>query len=365
MSVETASVEARRDELVGRLFGATLGALDLLNIYVGDKLGLYRTLAERGPLTSGGLAEAAGIHERYTREWLEQQAASGILDVDDAGADALVRSYSLPPGHDEALTDETSLNFVTPLGRAVVGCMRPIDALLEAFRTGDGVPYADYGADLHVGQAQFTRPLFENLLGQEWLPAVPEIHARLQADPPARIADVACGEGRSSIAMARAYPNAIVDGIDLDEASIRAARLHLEGSGVEDRVTFHHRDAADLDFAGSYDLVTIFEALHDMSYPVDVLRTARSLLAEGGCVFIGDDRAADAFFAPADDLERFLYGFSVLHCLPVGMVGENPAGTGTVMRADTVRRYATEAGFRRVEILPIEHDFYRFYRLTP
>ncbi len=230
---------------------------------------------------------------------------------------------------------------------------------------GDGVPYADYGADLHQGQAAFTRPMFEHLLGNEWLPAIPDVHARLQGEPPARVADVACGEGYSTIAIARAYPKARVDGIDVDEASIEQARKHLVGSGVEDRVTFHLRDAADPELAGRYHLVYIHEALHDMSYPVDVLRACRDLLAERGSVVIGDERVADRFQAPGDELERFYYGFSILHCLPVGMVGEGAAGTGTVMRADTVRRYAEEAGFRTFEILPIENDFYRFYRLVP
>src|SRR5919108_3147507 len=134
---------------------------------------------------------------------------------------------------------------MTPITRLVVACTRPLESLVRAFREGDGVPYADYGADLHEGQAGFTRPMFDALLGSEWLPAIPDVHARLQAEPPARVADVACGEGRSTIAIARAYPKAIADGIDEDRASIEAAQKHLAGSGVEERVTFHLRDAAD------------------------------------------------------------------------------------------------------------------------
>jgi 2-polyprenyl-3-methyl-5-hydroxy-6-metoxy-1,4-benzoquinol methylase len=247
----------------------------------------------------------------------------------------------------------------------VLASVRPIDALLAAFKTGDGVPYADYGEDLHESQAAFTRPLFENQLGSEWLPAVPELHRRLLADPPARVADIACGQGRSSMEIARAYPSAIVDGIDSDHASVEAARRNLQGSGLEDRVTFHERDAADAELAGSYDLVTIFEALHDMSYPVDVLRAARGLLRDGGMMLIGDERAQEEFTAPASEVERLYYGFSVFHCLPVGMVGEGAAGTGTVIRPETVKRYATEAGFSSCEVLPIEHDFWRFYLLRP
>src|SRR5258706_1446107 len=254
---------------------------------------------------------------------------------------------------------------MAPMAQLFVACALPIHALLEAFRTGDGVPYADYGADLHEGQAVFSRRLFATPLATDWLPAVPATHDRLVRDPAARVADVACGLGRSSIAIARGYPRVTVDGIDLDHASITRAQQLLPGTGVEDRVAFHCRDAADPELSGRYDLVTIFEALHDMSYPVDVLRSARGLLADGGRVLVGDERTAERFALDAGDVERLYYGFSVLHCLPVGMVGENAAGTGTVMRADTVRRYAEQAGFAGFEVAPIENDFWRVFLLTP
>lgn len=356
---------ARRDALVERLFLATVGTWDVLSVYVGDRLGLYRILAERGPTTSGELADMAGLSERYVREWLEQQATSAILDVDDANADIGARRYTLPPGHDEALVDESSLDCIAPIGQLVAGCAKAIDTVLEAFGSGDGVPYAAYGADLHEGQARFTRPMFEKLLTTEWLGGVPEVHERLLADPPARVADVACGEGHSSLAIARGYPKVRVDGIDMDAASIEAAQRHLATSGLQDRVAFHLRDAADEELAGSYDLVYIHEALHDMSYPVRTLEACRRLLADGGTVIIGDERVPDRFDPPGDETERLYYGFSIFHCLPVGMLGENAAGTGTVMRAPTMRRYAEQAGFANVEILAIDSDFYRFYRLTP
>jgi 2-polyprenyl-3-methyl-5-hydroxy-6-metoxy-1,4-benzoquinol methylase len=357
-----AEATERRDALVERLFANAIGAFDLFSVYLGDVLGFYRALADKGPLSSVGLADVAGVHERYAREWLEQQAASGLLEV-DSGED--MRRFRLPAGHDEALLDVSSLNYIAPMARAVLASIRPVDKVLDAFRSGGGVPYADYGGDLHESQAAFTRPLFENLLGKEWLPSVAELHERLLADPPARVADVACGQGRSSIEIARAYPKVRVDGIDSDRASIERARENLAGSGVEDRVTFLERDAADAGLAGRYDLVTIFEALHDMSYPVDALRAARGLLAERGVVFIGDERTEDTFTAPAGEVERLFYGFSIFHCLPVGMVGDGAAGTGTVMRTETVRRYAEEAGFSTCEVLPIENDSWRFYLLRP
>jgi 2-polyprenyl-3-methyl-5-hydroxy-6-metoxy-1,4-benzoquinol methylase len=361
----TGAADTRRDELVERLFGSALGAMDLLCVYLGDRLGLYRALADAGPSTSADLASVASVNERYAREWLEQQAMARILEAVDSDASDTERRYVVPAGHDEVLLDGNSLNHMAPMAQLVVACALPIHAVLEAFATGDGVPYADYGADLHEGQARFTKPLFDSLLATQWFPAVPTIHDRLSGEPPARVADLACGLGRSSIAIARGYPKVTVDGIDLDQASIARAQQLLPASGVQDRVAFHCRDAADPELSARYDLVTIFEALHDMSYPVEVLRTARGLLSDGGRVLIADEKTAERFALDAGDVERLYYGFSVLHCLPVGMVGENAAGTGTVIREQTVRRYAEQAGFAECEVAPIESDFWRFYLLTP
>ncbi len=358
------SATERRDALVERLFTATVGAFDLAGVYLGVRLGLYRVLSEGGAVTCAQLAQAAAINERYAREWLEQQVTTGILEA-ERESDGDEWRFTLPAGHEEALLDEDSLDHVAPFAQFLLGCVRPIDALVEAYRTGEGVPYGDYGTDLYQAQAAFTRPMFVQLLAQEWLPALSAVDARLRADPPARVADLACGGGVSSVAIAKGYPKVSVDGVDLDAPSIEQARAYLAGTGVEDRVEFHVRDAADPQLRARYDLVTIFEAVHDMSYPVAVLRAAGDLLSEGGCVLVGDELTAEAFGAADDELERLYYGFSVLHCLPVGMIGENAAGTGTVMRAQTLERYAHAAGFGSVEIAPIENDFWRFYVLRP
>jgi 2-polyprenyl-3-methyl-5-hydroxy-6-metoxy-1,4-benzoquinol methylase len=154
-----------------------------------------------------------------------------------------------------------------------------------------------------------------------------------------------------------------VDGYDLDPASVELAGENVAATEVADRVVVHLRDAGDPELAGSYQLVTVFEALHDMSQPVEVLRSLRGLLADDGALIVMDERVADAFSAPGDEVERIMYTYSVLCCLPVGRADTPSAATGTVMRADTVRRYASEAGFADVEVLPIEHDFFRLYRL--
>lgn len=211
-----------------------------------------------------------------------------------------------------------------------------------------------------------NRTMFVNQLASEWLPALPDVHERLLGDPPAWIADIACGAGHSSLALARACPTARVNGFDLDEVSVRLARCNLAAeTDLADRVTFAVRDAADPAQRSAYDLVTIFEAIHDMPRPVDALRGVHDSLADGGCVLVADARVAETFTAPGDDVEQLMYGYSVLHCLPVGTAERPSAMTGTAMRPDTLRRYAREAGFRDVEVLPIDHDFWRFYRLSP
>ena len=364
-SPTTDSVPAAPDALVARLFDASIAAMDLFSVYLGDRLGYYRALADGGPATSDALATRTGTAERYAREWLEQQAVTGILAVDNPAAEAGARCYRLPDGYAAVLVDPDSLSAMSPLAQIMAGCVAPLPALLAAYRSGGGVPYEDYGADLAEGQAGISRPQFRHLLAQEWLPAMPDVHARLQhADPPARVADVGMGLGRSSIAIAAAYPSVRVDGFDLDTASVAAARANAEAEGMADRVRFHVKDAGDADLAGRYDFALAVECVHDMSDPVSVLAAMRRLVGEGGPVLIVDEKVADAFTAPGDDVERWMYGFSILHCLPVGMVEQPSAATGTVMRRDTLRRYAAEAGYRSVDEVPIEHDFFRFYRLT-
>jgi 2-polyprenyl-3-methyl-5-hydroxy-6-metoxy-1,4-benzoquinol methylase len=351
--------EGKRDALEERLFGAVLGMIDVYAVYVGDRLGMYRALAE-GAETAAEVAAATQTSERYVREWLEQQAVSGLLEAEDG-------RFRLPDGHAEVLVQNDSVHCVAPFARMMVGIVRPLPEVLEAFRNGSGVPYERFDEDFCDGQGDMNGAVFDALLGSEWLTAIPDLDERLRSSPPAQVADVACGTGRSTLAIARAYPEVRVDGIDLDEHSIDVANEHLEAAepDVASRVSFAVRDAADPGLQGRYDLVTVFEAVHDLSNPVEVLGAVRGLLAEGGTGLIMDERVADEFTAPGDEVERVMYGFSILHCLPVGMADQPSAATGTVMRASTLESYAREAGFADVEVLGVEHDFWRFYRLTP
>jgi ubiquinone/menaquinone biosynthesis C-methylase UbiE len=346
----------RAEALSARLFESMIGAMDLATVHLGDRLGLYAALSEGGPATPAELADRTGTDERYVREWLEQQAVTGILGEDEG-------VFSLPPGHDIALLEQEHLAYGAALARMTIGMLSPLDALLQAFRTGEGVPYSAYGEHAHEGIAAGNRPLFTNQLASEWMPALPDVDRRLRAEPGAHIADLGCGHGWSTIALARAYPDARVDGFDSDVASIARARAHAEQAGVADRVRFFVQDASDPGFSGRYALVTIFEALHDMAHPVQALETARRLLDERGAVLVGDERAEEAFSAPGDELQRLFYGASVLHCLAVGRCEHGSAATGTVMRPSTLEAYARTAGFDGIEVLPIEHVFWRFYRL--
>lgn len=344
------------DALSERLFASALGAFDLAGVYLGDRLGLYRSLADEGPATPDELASRTGIDARYAREWLEQQAASGLLDVDGDG------SFILSDDHRAVLVDPESLNLMAPLARMMVGAYGRLPDVVEAYRTGDGVGWERYGADMREGQAAFNRPAFTHLLGGAWLPAISDLHEHLSSAEAASIVDVGCGEGWSTIALARAYPHARIVGVDLDEPSIVAARGHAEAAGLADRLDFRASDAASLR-GEQFDAAIIIEAVHDMANPVPVLRAVREALADDGSLVVVDERVAESFVAPADDVERFMYGWSITTCLPDGRSRTPSVATGTVMRPETLRGYAAEAGFNRFEVLDIENDFFRFYRL--
>ncbi|HEU4425044.1 MAG TPA: class I SAM-dependent methyltransferase, partial [Pilimelia sp.] len=257
-----AQAQAQARAMAMRMWRTMSAAQELLTIYLGVRLGLYDELAARGPATAPQLARRAGIAPRYAREWLEQQAVAAILQVDDANRPADERAYHLPAGHASVLTlsdDPASMAAlaVLPLG----GVARALPELLAAYRTGAGVPDSVYGADWLEGHSGANQAMFTHQLPGWIASLLPDVHARL-ATPGARAADVACGAGWSTIALARAYPALRVDGLDLDAGAVRDARHNAAGAGVADRATFEVRDAADPALAGAYDLVCLFDALH-------------------------------------------------------------------------------------------------------
>lgn len=337
------------DEAFGEaMFARVLGGFEALSVYVGDRLGLYRAL----PATADEIAARTGMHARYAREWLEQQAVAGILDVADG-------RFSLPAAHARVLTDAGSLLYSAPLARMLVAAASRLPDLLSAYRDGGGVSWDAFGADARDAQGDVNRPWFESALAGA-LDGVPALHAVLSR-PGARLVDVACGHGWSTIALARAYPDAHVDGVDLDGPSVEAARRHAEGMP---RVAFHLARGEDL--MGRYDAAFVFEALHDMPDPVAVLAAIRRSLAPDGVAVIMDEAVADAFAPDGDEIERVMYAYSLFICLPDSMSTPGSVATGTVMRPSTLRGYAEAAGFSRVEVLPIDgFAAFRFTALHP
>ena len=334
----------------------------MLTVHIGDQLGLYELLHRDGPLSADELARASGMHARYAREWLEQQTVAGFLDADDVAAAGDVRRYSLPTGHAAVLVDRDSLAYTAPFARLIAAAAVQLPALLDAYRSGGGVGWSSYGQLMRSAQADGNRPLFLGPLGTEWLPSLPDVDRALRDG--GSVADIGCGEGWSSIGIALAYPQAHVDGYDVDPSSVEVAREHAATYGVADQVSFHLVDGDAVGGAGSYALVTAFECVHDLPDPVSVLAGALRLVRDDGMVLVMDERVPEEFTGRGDPVEQLMYGFSLLVCLPDGMSHEGSVGTGTVMRPATLRGYAQQAGFADLEVLPIEHDTFRFYRLV-
>jgi SAM-dependent methyltransferase len=349
------------DEVSERILGALLGTIDVLSVFLGDRLGWYRSLVSDGSATSLQLAERTSTHPRYAREWLEQQAVTGLLTLDHPDDDPDARVYSIPAATAEVLTDETSLSYLAPFARMFVAVGPQLPGLLEAYRTGGGVSWDQLGTEARESQADGNRPWYQRQLAAA-LAGVPQVHAALSA-PGALIADVGCGAGWSSIALATAYPGATVEGFDIDAPSVAMATANAADAGVAARVRFTAGDAAGMP-SGRFAAAFAFECVHDMPQPVEVLSAARASLAPGGFMVVMDEAVAEEFAPHGDELERVMYGFSLLVCLPDGMSSPRSVGTGTVMRPATLRRYAEEAGFTDFEVLPIEEfGFWRFYLL--
>ncbi len=361
-------LDAQVGAYADRLFETGLAALEAVTISLGRELGLYEHLATDSGVTAVELSQRAGIDARYAREWLEQQAAAGLIDVTSPTPDADERRFGLSAAAQECLLRPESLASVGSLFDLLPAINRVYPAeLVHAYRTGGGIPYADYA--LHDAQGDFNRPAYVNLLASDWLTQLPGLVDRLHR-PGARAAEIGCGEGWAAISLARAFPELRVDGFDNDEASIAAARKYAAESGVSDRAKFEVVDVTgDLRTQvtpGAYDLVMALEMIHDLARPVEALATMRRLGKPDAVHLVMDERVAETFEAPTDNpVERLMYAASVLHCLPVGRTESPSAATGTVMRPATFTAYATSAGFSSVEIAPINHDLFRFYHLVP
>jgi SAM-dependent methyltransferase len=356
--------DAATEQLAERLFGEGVGAAHLFNVYLGVRLGLFKAVDERPSSTTAELADATALDEWYVREWLQAETIAGLVVADEE--DLRAARFTLAPGVVETLIAETNPAYLGGLPYVLPAIGRVMPDLVDAFRTGAGVPYTAYGAEAVQAQAALNRPAFVNDLAANWLPAMPDVRARLQdADHPASVADIGCGFGWAAIELAKGYPHVHVDGFDLDEQSIAEARRNAREHGVDDRVTFEVVDASATTYGGrKYDLVMFLECLHDMGRPVEALATARASVADHGVVLVMDERVAETRPPAGDAVETFMATLSVLWCLPQSRVVADCEAPGTVMRPSTLEGIARRAGWAGFEVLDVEHPFWRFYRLV-
>jgi SAM-dependent methyltransferase len=348
--------EDRTAALAQRLFEQTVQVGEAAATWLGIELGWYAALRDSGPATAAELAARTGTAPRYTREWLEQQAVAGVLDADG-------ERYALPVEHVAPLLDRDSSVWTEPLVRTVVIASRQLPAIAAAARTGGGVPWAAYGPEMSAAQGDGNRPALRHALAADWVPQLPELAARLTAG--SRVVDVGCGEGWSAVGLATRFPGITVAGFDLDEVALAAARVHADEAGVSDRVTFQLADAGAGLPGGPYDVALAVECVHDMPHPVEVLAAMRAATADDALVYVVDEAADPVLTAPGDEVQRLLYGFSLLICLPDSLSHAGSVGTGTVMRPSTLDSYARSAGFAAAVPREVtDTGFWRVYQLT-
>lgn len=317
---------------LGATFHATL-------IVIGDKLGLYRALAEGGPQTPAQLAQRTNTAERYIREWLAAQAASGYAHYNAASGE-----YSLDDEQAFALADESSPAFVPGGFQTAVAASRAQEKLLDAFRTGQGVGWHDHHADLFSGTERFFRPGYAAHLVAEWIPALDGVEERLRAG--ARVADVGCGLGASTRLLAKAYPRSAFCGFDYHPTSIERARELAKQDGIADRVQFAVARAQD--YPGeSYDLVTFFDCLHDMGDPVGAGSHVLKTLARDGSWMIVEPFAHDDLEKNLNPIGRIMYSASTQVCTPASLSQEVGLALGAQAGEARIREVVTAGGFTR------------------
>ncbi len=346
------------DKLMTFVFKAVdeVGAtLNTALVVLGDKLGYYTTMAA-GPVTPGQLAEATGTGEPYAREWLNAQAAGGYVEYD-----ASTGRYTLPPEHVVALTDQTSAAFLPGFFQIALGTVHDIDGVIEAARSRTGVGWHDHHTDVHDGCERFFRTMYNAHLIGEWLPALDGVTEKLQRG--ATVADVGCGHGASTVIMARAFPNSTFTGFDYHPASIQTARQRAAEAGVDDRVHFEVASATQFPGTG-FDLVTTFDALHDMGDPVGAARRVRDALAPEGTWMVVEPMAGDTVSENLNPVGRAYYGFSTLLCTPSSLSQDVGLALGTQAGPARIRDVVTTAGFTRFASVA-ETPFNRVLEIRP
>lgn len=313
---------------------AVNGALTIL----GDRLGIYEAMAESGPATSQELAERTSLDERYLREWLSCQAASGYVSYDGA-----TNRFHLSPEQTAVFGDPESPAAMAGGFYSVASCYHDEQKISDLFRTGDGIAWGSHHNCLFCGVERFFRPGYKANLVANWLPALNGVVEKLKAG--ARVADIGCGHGASTIIMAQAFPNSQFVGVDIHEESIETARRHAADEGVRN---VHFKTASAEEFADEkFDLATVFDALHDMGDPVAVAKHIRSLLADDGTWMIVEPLAGDTLADNLHPIGRVYYGFSTMVCLPTSKSQETAMALGAQAGEKRLREVVAAGGFSR------------------
>jgi ubiquinone/menaquinone biosynthesis C-methylase UbiE len=335
----TAIDQAKLDEFMGRAVGDLGAAVSGVMVYLGDRLGLYKAMAGAGPLTPAALAERTGTDERYVREWLDNQAAGGYVTYDPA-----TRSYELPPEQALALADEDSPAFLPGGFYGIASMWVDAETFVDAFRTGRGVGWHEHDPRLYVGTERFFRPGYKNFLVADWIPALEGVQQKLERG--AKVADVGCGHGASTVLMAQAFPRSTFVGYDYHEASVDTARKRAADAGVSDRVRFEVASAKDYPGTG-FDLIAYFDCLHDMGDPLGAIVHARRALADDGTVMLVEPNAGDRPEDNHNPVGRAFYGFSTVICTMASKAQEVGLALGAQAGEASLRELFEQGGFRR------------------
>ena len=357
MTTQQSIDQAKTDAFVGKVLADTAGLAVTVMSSIGDRLGLFKNLAEQGPATSAELAERADVNERYTREWLSAMASAGYLEYNPATC-----RFTLPPEHVPVLAQEGGPVFFGGVQEEIVGLTGPINQLMQAFRSGGGVPMEAYDPSAWEGIARFTSGWFENLLVPVWLPAMPEVQAKLERG--ALVADVGCGQGKALIKLAQTYPQSRYVGYDSFAPSIQQATANAQAADVADRVRFEHRDVST-GLPEQYDVITTFDVVHDAVNPRGLLRAIRNALRRGGRYVCLEINCSDKLEENIGLLGAFFYSCSVLYCMTTSLAhhGEGLGTTG--IPESKMRELCAEAGFSNVRRVPMENPFNILYEVTP
>jgi SAM-dependent methyltransferase len=330
--------ETKLGDLVMKALGDFGATLSTAMISIGDRLGLYKALAQ-GPATPSELAARTGTVERYVREWLSANAAGGYVEYDPASG-----RFSLSPEQEVALVDETSPYYIIGGFELFSAATRAEPQIAERFRTGEGFGWGEHETRMFEGVERFFRPGYAANLVAAWIPALDGVEAKLLAG--ARVADVGCGHGASTLELARAFPNSTFVGFDVHEPSIRRANELAARAGVADRASFEVATAAGFPGTG-YDLIAHFDCLHDMGHPDAAARHVRETIAPDGTWLIVEPFAADRLEDNLNPIGRIFYGASTLICTPHALSEDGPAPLGAQAGEARIRAIAREAGFTR------------------